>query len=294
MVGLANRIGNRAGPPTGSDHVVAVGRQADQELRHRGGHFSRHLFVRRRLGLVRPCNWFRAERAGRCHRHDTDGHRRRLDLSHVDGCEWRRIATVSFCDRVRGDQHDPSGVDGNRRRCFRRHCRFPRFAERARRRFPLRVVGVCRDCHGKLGPDARAHSTQEERGGCLTEHRCKKTTLNDPTKCDLGRSCEPFVRWSWEILRRSKPPGVKLTNHGFNSAKAARVAGEGVRGTAPRDRARSVTALGQGKRNRAVVRRTPPAKPASRRPTISIFQPGYFQQRKAPALAAGAALRCRF
>ena len=62
-------------------------RQADQELRYRAGHFSRHLFVRRRLGLVRPCNWFRAERAGRGHRHDTDGHRRRLDLSHVDGCE---------------------------------------------------------------------------------------------------------------------------------------------------------------------------------------------------------------
>jgi hypothetical protein len=32
--------------------------------------------------------------------------------------------------------------------------------------------------------------------------------------------------WSWEILRRSTPLGVKLTGHDFESAMAARLAGE--------------------------------------------------------------------
>jgi hypothetical protein len=32
--------------------------------------------------------------------------------------------------------------------------------------------------------------------------------------------------WSWQILRRSKPLGVKLTGHDFASAMAAKLAGE--------------------------------------------------------------------
>jgi hypothetical protein len=32
--------------------------------------------------------------------------------------------------------------------------------------------------------------------------------------------------WSWEILRRSTPLGIKLTGHDFESAMAARLAGE--------------------------------------------------------------------
>jgi hypothetical protein len=32
--------------------------------------------------------------------------------------------------------------------------------------------------------------------------------------------------WSWEILRRSQPLGVKLIGHDFESAMAARLAGE--------------------------------------------------------------------
>jgi hypothetical protein len=33
-------------------------------------------------------------------------------------------------------------------------------------------------------------------------------------------------RWSWEIRRRSKPLGVKLMTHGFQSDSAAQVAGK--------------------------------------------------------------------
>ncbi len=33
-------------------------------------------------------------------------------------------------------------------------------------------------------------------------------------------------RWSWEIRRRSKPLGVKLMAHGFQSVSAAQVAGK--------------------------------------------------------------------
>ena len=33
-------------------------------------------------------------------------------------------------------------------------------------------------------------------------------------------------RWGWEIRRRSKPLGVKLTAHGFQSDAAAQVAGK--------------------------------------------------------------------
>jgi len=33
-------------------------------------------------------------------------------------------------------------------------------------------------------------------------------------------------RWSWEIRRRSKPLGVKLMAHGFQSDSAAQVAGK--------------------------------------------------------------------
>jgi hypothetical protein len=33
-------------------------------------------------------------------------------------------------------------------------------------------------------------------------------------------------KWSWEIVRRSTPLGVKLTGHDFKSAMAARQAGE--------------------------------------------------------------------
>jgi hypothetical protein len=33
-------------------------------------------------------------------------------------------------------------------------------------------------------------------------------------------------RWSWEILRRSKPLGVKLMAHGFQSDSAAQIAGK--------------------------------------------------------------------
>jgi hypothetical protein len=32
--------------------------------------------------------------------------------------------------------------------------------------------------------------------------------------------------WSWQILRRSTPLGVKLTGYDFESAMAARLAGE--------------------------------------------------------------------
>jgi len=38
---------------------------------------------------------------------------------------------------------------------------------------------------------------------------------------------DPRLRtWSWEILRRSTPLGIKLTGHDFESAMAARLAGE--------------------------------------------------------------------
>jgi hypothetical protein len=33
-------------------------------------------------------------------------------------------------------------------------------------------------------------------------------------------------RWSWEILRKSKPLGVKMTGDGFQSEAAARFAGK--------------------------------------------------------------------
>ena len=33
-------------------------------------------------------------------------------------------------------------------------------------------------------------------------------------------------RWSWEIRRRSKPLGVKVMAHGFQSDSAAQVAGK--------------------------------------------------------------------
>jgi hypothetical protein len=34
------------------------------------------------------------------------------------------------------------------------------------------------------------------------------------------------IRWSWEIRRKSKPLGIKLTGDGFQSEMAARLAGK--------------------------------------------------------------------
>jgi hypothetical protein len=33
-------------------------------------------------------------------------------------------------------------------------------------------------------------------------------------------------RWSWEILRKSKPLGIKMTGDGFQSKTAAQIAGQ--------------------------------------------------------------------
>jgi hypothetical protein len=126
MVGLANRASNRTRPSVGSDHVVAGSRKTDQTLRFGGRYLRRHLFICRSLGLVRSCHWCRAERDGGGYRHDTDRHRRRLNLPDIDGRERRRFTPISFCDRLRRDQHDPPGVHGDRRRYFRDHFRLAR------------------------------------------------------------------------------------------------------------------------------------------------------------------------
>jgi len=41
-----------------------------------------------------------------------------------------------------------------------------------------------------------------------------------------SRSGEHPVRWSWEIRRKSKPLGVRLLAHGFQSDSAAQIAGK--------------------------------------------------------------------
>ena len=40
------------------------------------------------------------------------------------------------------------------------------------------------------------------------------------------RSGEHAVRWSWKIRRKSKPLGVRLLAHGFQSDSAAQIAGK--------------------------------------------------------------------
>jgi hypothetical protein len=41
-----------------------------------------------------------------------------------------------------------------------------------------------------------------------------------------SRRGDHLERWSWEIRRKSKPLGVKLTEDGFQSDAAAQVAGK--------------------------------------------------------------------
>jgi hypothetical protein len=41
-----------------------------------------------------------------------------------------------------------------------------------------------------------------------------------------SRRGEPPDRWSWEMRRKSKPLGVKLTGEGFQSDSAAQFAGK--------------------------------------------------------------------
>jgi hypothetical protein len=42
----------------------------------------------------------------------------------------------------------------------------------------------------------------------------------------VSRRGERPDRWSWEILRKSKPLGVKITGDGFQSDSAAQFAGK--------------------------------------------------------------------
>ena len=41
-----------------------------------------------------------------------------------------------------------------------------------------------------------------------------------------SRRGEHPVRWSWEILRKSKPLGIKMTGDGYQSDTAAQFAGK--------------------------------------------------------------------
>jgi hypothetical protein len=41
-----------------------------------------------------------------------------------------------------------------------------------------------------------------------------------------SRTGEHPERWSWELCRKSKPLGVKMTAHGFQSNSAAQFAGK--------------------------------------------------------------------
>ena len=41
-----------------------------------------------------------------------------------------------------------------------------------------------------------------------------------------SRRCQQPERWSWEILRKSKPLGIKMTGDGFQSDTAAQFAGK--------------------------------------------------------------------
>jgi hypothetical protein len=64
-----------------------------------------------------------------------------------------------------------------------------------------------------------------------------KTSADCPVKAAAAMSNSDYYvvtskrgeypdRWSWEIRRRSKPLGVKLMAHGFQSDSAAQVAGK--------------------------------------------------------------------
>ena len=64
-----------------------------------------------------------------------------------------------------------------------------------------------------------------------------KTSADCPVKAAAAMSNNDYYvvtskrgehpdRWSWEIRRRSKPLGVKLMTHGFQSDSAAQVAGK--------------------------------------------------------------------
>jgi hypothetical protein len=46
-------------------------------------------------------------------------------------------------------------------------------------------------------------------------------TINDYYVFTSRRRVHPFGRWSWEIRRKSKPLGVKLTGNGFHSETEA-------------------------------------------------------------------------
>ena len=48
--------------------------------------------------------------------------------------------------------------------------------------------------------------------------------INDYYVITSQRSARP-ARWSWEIRRKSKPLGIKMTEDGFQSDAAARFAG---------------------------------------------------------------------
>ena len=49
--------------------------------------------------------------------------------------------------------------------------------------------------------------------------------INDYYVVTSRRGQQP-ERWSWEILRKSKPLGIKMTGEGFQSEMAAQFAGK--------------------------------------------------------------------
>jgi hypothetical protein len=50
--------------------------------------------------------------------------------------------------------------------------------------------------------------------------------LNNDYYLVTSRTGEHPDRWSWEVRRKSKPLGVRLLAHGFQSDSAAQIAGK--------------------------------------------------------------------